>query len=75
MARDGPFRLFFISREEERIHVHIAHPDGEATFWLTPNVELADHTGLTTKQIREARDIVLVHMEEIHNAWNKHFGG
>ena len=28
ILRDGPFRLFF-SREETRIHVHVAHPDGE----------------------------------------------
>jgi hypothetical protein len=32
---DGQFRLFFFSREEARIHVHISHPDGEAKFWLT----------------------------------------
>lgn len=30
--RDGPFRFFFFSREEARIHVHVSHPDGEATF-------------------------------------------
>jgi hypothetical protein len=28
IARDGKFRLFFVSREEQRIHVHVAHPDG-----------------------------------------------
>ncbi len=28
--------LFFFSREETRIHAHVAHPDGEAKFWLTP---------------------------------------
>lgn len=43
---DGPFRLFFFSREETRIHVHVAHPDGEAKFWLTPVVHLAMSTGL-----------------------------
>jgi Domain of unknown function (DUF4160) len=36
IVRDGQFRLFFFSREETRIHVHIAHPDGEAKFWLIP---------------------------------------
>jgi hypothetical protein len=35
IVRDGQFRLFFVSREETRIHVHVAHPDGEAKFWLT----------------------------------------
>ena len=46
VVRDGQFRLFFFSREETRIHVHAAHPDGEAKFWLAPQVVLAIHTGL-----------------------------
>ena len=33
IVRDGQFRLFFFSREETRIHVHVAHQDGEAKFW------------------------------------------
>jgi len=53
VVRDGPYRLFFFSREEPRMHVHVAHADGEAKFWLAPRVEL----------------------QEISNAWNKHFGG
>ena len=51
VVRDGQFRLFFFSREEPRIHVHVAHPDGEAKFWLTPAVSLANHTGLSVKQL------------------------
>ena len=46
IVRDGQFRLFFFSREEARVHVHVAHPDGEAKFWLSPEVNLANHTGL-----------------------------
>jgi epoxyqueuosine reductase QueG len=30
ILREGPYRLFFCSREEPRMHVHVAHPDGEA---------------------------------------------
>ena len=73
IARDGPFRLFFFSREEERIHVHVAHADGEAKFWLTPQVALACQTGLSSKQLRDAQGIVEAHIEEIRNAWNRHF--
>jgi hypothetical protein len=36
VLRDGPFRLFFFSREEARMHVHVAHPEGEAKFWVDP---------------------------------------
>jgi len=75
VVRDGPFRLFFFSREESRMHVHVAHPDGEAKFWLTPRIELATHTGMSTRQLSEAERIVVLHLQEIIDAWNKHFGG
>ncbi|MGH9578571.1 MAG: DUF4160 domain-containing protein [Terriglobales bacterium] len=74
VVRDGPFRLFFFSREEPRVHVHVAHPDGEAKFWLAPQVAVATSTGLSTRQLREAQTIVEAHIEEIQNAWNHHFG-
>jgi len=44
--REGPFRFFFFSREEPKMHVHVSHPDGEAKFGLHPEVELAMQTGL-----------------------------
>ena len=74
VVRDGKFRLFFFSREEARVHVHVTHPDGEAKFWLTPSVALADHTGLSGRQLREAQTIVEAHLQEIQHAWNHHFG-
>jgi hypothetical protein len=74
IIRDGPFRLFFFSREESRIHVHVAHADGEAKFWLTPNVALATSTGLTTRQISEAQSVVQAHIKDIQNAWSHHYG-
>lgn len=74
VLRDGPFRLFSFSREEERIHVHIAHPDGEAKFWLTPEVALARQTGMSTRQLREAQVVVEDDISEIENAWHRQFG-
>jgi len=75
IVRDGQYRLFFFSREETRIHVHVAHPDGEAKFWLTPQVLLATQTGLSAMQIRQAEAIVSLHLKEIQDAWHHHFGG
>lgn len=75
IVRDGQFRLFFFSREESRIHVHVAHADGEAKFWLTPQVVLASHTGLSAEQIRQAQVVVRAHLKEIQDAWTHHFGG
>ena len=74
IARDGQFRLFFFSREEERIHVHVAHPDGEAKFWLSPQVHLSVNMGLSPSQIRQAQAVVTAHLQEIEDAWRHHFG-
>jgi hypothetical protein len=71
--RDGEFRFFFFSREERRIHVHVSHPDGEAKFWLTPAVELASQTGLAVHVLNEAKQLVEDHLEEITDAWHRHF--
>jgi hypothetical protein len=74
IARDGQFRLFFFSREEARIHVHVAHPDGEAKFWLSPSVNLAVNIGLSPTQVRQAQAVVEAHLQEIQDAWFRHFG-
>ena len=74
IVRDGQFRLFFFSREEERIHVHVSHPDGECKFWLTPDVHLAVNVGLSLVQLRQAQAVVSEHLKEIEDAWRRHFG-
>ena len=53
---EGPFRAFFFSREEPRMHVHIAHPEGEAEFWLEPHIALATQTGLARHVVNEAHE-------------------
>ena len=75
IVRDGQFRLFFFSREETRIHVHVAHPEGEAKFWLTPSVQLVKNVGLSDVQLRQAHAVVETHIQEINDAWHHHFGG
>lgn len=72
--REGSFRFFFFSREESRIHVHVSHTDGEAKFWLKPEIELAMNQGLSQKQLREVSLLVQQHFEEIMYAWYLHFG-
>ena len=69
------YRFFFFSREEQRIHIHVAHPHGEAKFWLQPGLTLANHTGLSRQELAEAESVVARHLQEIIDAWCKHFGG
>ena len=72
--RDGPFRFYFFSREEARMHVHVQAPEGEAKFWVEPRIELALNYGLSQKQITETLRLVQEHENEIRSAWEKHFG-
>jgi len=36
--RSGGFRFYFFSREELRMHVHVHRSNGEAKFWIEPNI-------------------------------------
>ena len=56
------------------MHVHVSHPDGEATFWLTPSIELAHNIGLSTTQLGQAERLVQSRQQEIINAWHDRFG-
>jgi len=67
------FRFYFFSREERRPHVHVQHAEGEAKFWIDPNVELAANFGLRPKHVTEAHGLVEEHLDEIRSAWAKHF--
>ena len=73
--REGEFRFFFFSREESRRHIHVSHPDGEAKFWLEPNIELARNIGLGSAKTKEAERLIKSRQKEIFDAWNNHFGG
>ena len=71
--RDGPYRFFFFSREEVRVHIHAISPDGEAKFWLEPTVALATFDGLGPIQLRRLQRIVEDRQDEIRRAWKSHF--
>ena len=69
------FRFYFFSREEKRAHVHVQHAEGEAKFWIDPTVELHANYGLKAKRLAEAQALVEEHVNEIRDAWAKHFPG
>jgi hypothetical protein len=58
-----------------RDHVHVEHAEGEAKFWIDPVIELAANFGLKPKQIAEAQSVIKEHLNEIRNAWRRHFTG
>ena len=62
-------RFFFNSREERRMHVHVATADGTAKFWLEPIVALESYHNLQTKELQRIELIVRRHQEEFASAW------
>jgi hypothetical protein len=74
ILREKGYRFFFFSREESRIHVHITCTDGEAKFWLEPEIELAKNYNLSRTQLKEIEKIIEVHYGEFKDAWEKHRG-
>ena len=74
VLRVGAFRFFFFSREEPRVHVHVQGPDGEAKFWLDPEITLAENVGLTASTLRRIERLVRQHEGDIRTAWRQHFG-
>lgn len=73
LFRECGYRFYFFSREEPRMHVHVHHADGEAKFWLEPEIALAQNYGLSAQAIREAEKLVISHQKEICDAWHQHF--
>lgn len=53
------------------MHIHVVCSDGEAKFWLSPDIELAKNCGLTRLQLKEIENIIEVHCDEFKNAWKK----
>lgn len=72
--REGPYRFFFFSREESRMHIHVASSEGEAKFWLQPKIELANNRGISSREITVLANIIERRVDEIAAAWRERFG-
>jgi len=55
------------------MHVHIVSGDGEAKFWLEPEIELAKNYHYTGKQLSEIKSSIEVHKDELISAWRNYF--
>ena len=57
------------------MYIHVVCYDGEAKFWLNPNIELAKNHNLSQVQLKEIESLIEVHYDEFKNAWKKHLLG
>ena len=71
--REKGYRFFFFSREETRMHIHVVSGDGEAKYWLEPEIELSKQIKYSNKQLKEIKTLVEDHKDEIIRAWQEHF--
>ena len=55
------------------MHVHVRSPDGEAKYWLEPEIKLARNHRLSDVQLRDILRIVEAHRDELVAAWQRHF--
>jgi len=55
------------------MHVHVYCAEGEAKFWLEPEISVANNYGLSKVQIVELTQVVEDKKDDITNAWKKHF--
>lgn len=71
--REKGYRFFFFSREESRMHIHVVSGEGEAKFWLEPDLELAKNHGYNRQQLKEIESLIEGHKNDIVSAWQQHF--
>jgi len=73
--REKGYRFFFFSREESRIHVHVISGNGEAKFWLEPELQLATTYRYNRQQLKEIESLIEEHYDELISAWQHYFSG
>ncbi len=73
VLREKGYRVFFFSREEARMHVHVGAADGEAKFWLEPELQLAKNSGFSRPQLKTIESLLEDRYHELIGAWRKHF--
>ena len=55
------------------MHIHVVSPDGEAKFWLEPQIELAVNYQFSRTQLKLIESLIEEHQNEIISAWKLHF--
>ena len=75
VLREKGYRFFFFSREESRMHVHVISGEGEAKFWLEPELQLSKSYRYNRQQLKEIESVIEEHYDELVSAWQRNFGG
>jgi hypothetical protein len=55
------------------MHVHAQSAEGEAKYWIEPEIRVAVSYGLKGKDLSAAEELIKEHESEIRTAWHEHF--
>jgi hypothetical protein len=64
---------FFSFQGKIRMHVHIHCGNGEAKFWLEPEIQLEKNYRLSASELSQIELIIRKHHNELRSAWKQHF--
>jgi hypothetical protein len=56
------------------MHVHVVSGDGEAKFWLEPELQLATAYRYNRQKLKEIESLIEEHKHELISAWQQYFG-
>lgn len=56
------------------MHIHVRSADGEAKYWLEPEIELAENYRFRQSQLKEIERTIRERYDELVQAWKNHFG-
>jgi hypothetical protein len=73
VLRENGYRFgFYASDQSEPAHVHVEKGKAVAKYWLE-TVELSQNHGFRPHDLNEIRKIIVVHQEQLLEAWNEFF--
>ncbi len=55
------------------MHIHVQSTEGEAKFWLEPEIELAKNHRFSRQQLKEIEALIEARYDELRNSWKEHF--
>lgn len=67
------FKLFFYSKEESRIHVHIKWEAEEIKIWMDDYTVAFRSNGFKEHMTSDAIELARKYEKEINSKWKKHF--
>lgn len=76
ILRLNGFKFFFYSNEGnplEPAHIHVRNAEGEAKFWLEPEVKLSRNDGFDARTLRDLTNIIAENQTLFVEAWNDYF--